>query len=149
MGGGDKTNHYPHSCPSVSRTREREKKRGGKEREEESISPRGNPSWRGVNEREREHSLRLMTRSRQREETSDRLSLGKLSARLERVASHPPLPASPLPVFQPILSNAKNLRKVSLLESLHPRIRNGPRWVQTQTSIKKLFVMYTNNWLEN
>lgn len=110
----------------LARERER-KKRGEKEREEESISPRGNPSWRGVNEREREHSLRLMTRSRQREETSDQLSLGKLSARLERVASHPPLPASPLPVFQPILSNAKNLRKVSLLESLHPRIRNGPR----------------------
>ena len=126
MGGGDKTNHYPHSCPSVSRTREREKKRGGKEREEESISPRGNPSWRGVNEREREHSLRLMTRSRQREETSDRLSLGKLSARLERVASHPPLPASPLPVFQPILSSFQCEESSKSLESLHPRIRNGP-----------------------
>lgn len=125
MGGGDKTNHYPHSCPSVSRTREREKKRGGKEREEESISPRGNPSWRGVNEREREHSLRLMTRSRQREETSDRLSLGKLSARLERVASHPPLLASPLPVFQPILSSFQCEESSKSLESLHPRIRNG------------------------
>lgn len=35
--------------------------------------------------------------------------------------------------------NAKNLWKVSLLESLRSRIRNGPRWVQAQTSIKKLF----------
>lgn len=87
MGGGDKTNQSITSIP-VLLFLEREREREGREKEK-SISPRGNPSWRGINERERKYSLRLMTRSRQREETSDRLSLGKLSARLERVASHP------------------------------------------------------------
>lgn len=114
--------------PSLSFCFSHERER---EREEESISPRGNPSWRGVNEREREHSLRLMTRSRQREETSDRLSLGKLSARLERVASHPRSLRFSLFFNRSFrVSNAKNLREVSLLaavESLNPRIRNGPR----------------------
>lgn len=134
MGGGDKTNQSITPIP-VLLFLARERKRG------EHLSSR-----KSVLARTKRKRTFFASRSGQREETSDRLSLGKLSARLERVASRPPpsfASTSPSPQFfnrSFRVFNAKNLRKVSLRSNSW--IRNDE--FKRRRRLRNYLIAYTN-----